>query len=367
MNVLIIGEFSSFAKHLKKGFGSLGHKVTIVMTPDSFKQIKGEEDDIVYGGNLIIAGHPIRGSALLLKPFRALLIRYYLWQRYRKQPPDLIIVISSRFLTTSLFHPGTPLSFIKRQLSRRAKLIVAECGGSPASYYNHQDFYRERRSKVIVDDVRYSFLLKVSHAIIPTCYGYYDDLLKYNQHHSYDLTKVHNSIPLPITIENDCCINSCVDRKIVIFHGIIRPKDKGTPYIVEAMNRLQKEFPHLVECIAKGGMPYDEYVMIFNQIDILVDQTYGNGWGMNAIIGAMKGKCVLTPCGPENGKNMGIADIPFIQIGPDSNQIYNTLRRLVLNPQEIDRIKQSSRQFAEYYCASGKIAKQYIETVGLNY
>ena len=75
MNILIIGEFSGFAKHLKNGFRKLGHKVTVVMTPDSFKKIKGGDGDIVYGGNINLFGHPIKGTALLLKPLRALLIR----------------------------------------------------------------------------------------------------------------------------------------------------------------------------------------------------------------------------------------------------------------------------------------------------
>ena len=39
MNILIIGEFSAFAKHLKNGFKKLGHQVTIVHAGDSFKKI----------------------------------------------------------------------------------------------------------------------------------------------------------------------------------------------------------------------------------------------------------------------------------------------------------------------------------------
>ena len=121
--------------------------------------------------------------------------------------------------------------------------------------------------------------------------------------------------------------------------------------------------PDRVECVCEGGIPYDEYVKLFDRVDILVDQTYGNGWGMNALIGAMKGKCVLAPCGLENSANMGIPDIPFVQIGPDSELIYQTLRDLVLNPDKIDSIKVSSRNFVEKYCNSDIIARRYIDLV----
>ena len=365
MNILIIGEFSGFAKHLKNGFRKLGHKVTVVMTPDSFKKIKGGDGDIVYGGNINLFGHPIKGTALLLKPLRALLIRYKLYRKYHNHKPDLIIVISSGFLAISFFQVGTPLKFLKKQVSRGSKIIMTECGGSPASHYNNQEFYRARRREVRIFDIRYNFLLKYSDVIIPTSYCYYDDLLKYNNYYSYNLNKVHRCIPLPITIDDECDSISCVGRKIVVFHGIIRPLDKGTSFIVEAMNRLQRDLPNVVECISEGGLPYDEYVKIFNRIDILVDQTYGNGWGMNAIIGAMKGKCVLAPCGPENSENMGIDEIPFVRIGPDSEQIYKTLKDLVLNPEKINEIKLASRIFAEKNCECSYIARRYLTVVGL--
>ena len=187
----------------------------------------------------------------------------------------------------------------------------------------------------------------------------------YANYHYYDVSKVNRAIPLPITIEDKIVIKPCVGRKIIIFHGITRPEFKGTQFILEAMNRLKEEMPERVECISRGGMPYDEYVRLFDRIDILVDQTYGNGWGMNAIMGAMKGKCVLTPCGKENAENMGIPDIPFIKISPDSEQIYASLKELVSAPERIDALKEACRHFAETYCRSDLIAQRYFDAVGL--
>ena len=98
----------------------------------------------------------------------------------------------------------------------------------------------------------------------------------------------------------------------------------------------------------------------------MIDQTYFNGWGMNAAIGAMKGKCVLAPCGKECREDAALGEIPFVEIGPDAEQIYHSLKQLVENPQEIDKRKRASRKFVEQYCESSIVAKRFIEAIGLN-
>ncbi len=363
MNILIVGEFSGFAKHLKNGFKKLGHHVTIVMAPDFFKKFHGDCDDIVYNTHWTFCGKTIKGSARLPHLFTSLRIRNKLNKRYHDKRPDLIIIINYSFLTTSIYKPGTPQSYIKKWIDKGAKVIMSECGSTPADCYNNQEFWRKRGKKMLLNDNRYTFLLNYSHAIVPTIYSYYDNLISYSKYYNFDIKKVHNCTPLPITIDKECNIQSCEGRKILIFHGIIRPIDKGTPFIIDAMKRLEKEMPDRVKCVARGGMPYDEYVKLFDEIDILVDQTYNNGWGMNAAIGAMNGKCVLAPCGPENSDNMGIPDIPFVRIGPDVEQIFEALKSLVLNSKRIDEIKIASRRFVEEYCECSIIAQKYLDIV----
>ena len=195
----------------------------------------------------------------------------------------------------------------------------------------------------------------------------YSDIINYANLHPYDTSKVINSIPLPITVDKDFNVLPCQNRKIIVFHGIIRPKKKGTSYIQAAMDKLQKEYPDKVECICKGGMPYDEYVKLFDRIDILVDQCniLEVGWGVNATIGAMKGKCVLVSCGDKNQEHMGIPEIPFVPIKTDSNQIYEVLKDLVTHPQKIDEIKVAGRKFTEKYCECSAVAKRYLESIGI--
>ncbi len=366
MNILIIGEFSSFAKHLKAGFEALGHRVAITFNGDGWKKLKPDGLDILYGvKGYKIMGIPIRGLGLLAVPQENRRIQRSL-DRIFPNGPDLIVCINYKFLSSNSFQAGVTIKYIKKCLARGAKLIMSECGASMAgNYFRKEWFDSHGYPNLKTKEKRYSFLLRSSDVIIPTVYHYYEQLMAYAEYHPFDVSKVTRSIPLPITIDNNAHINRIENRKVVVFHGVIRPIEKGTPFIKEAMDRLQAEMPERVECFCLGGMPYDEYVKLFDRVDILIDQAYFNGWGMNATIGAMKGKCVMVSCGPENAENMGIPEIPFVQIGPDSEQIYQTLKALVLNPERIDAIKEKSREFAVNHCETSHIAQRYLECVGL--
>lgn len=369
MNIIIVGEFSAFAKHLKRGFSDLGHHVVVISNGDGWKRIKGDINDIQYSDtNLTFKGKSIPYSFVYNVIKSNILIKKGLRKAFNARPIDLIIVVNYIFLSSSWTQAGVKLGYIQKQLLSGTKLIMSVCGGDPAYRLTYPDRLKEWGYTVPVEDedVRFSFLLKNAQSIIPTSFSYYHAIEYYSSFHRVDLNKLSKAIPLPITIKKDVVIHSCVGRKIVIFHGIIRPRMKGTYFIQPAMKRIQLDFPDRVECICKGHMAYDEYLKVFDKIDILIDQASGNGWGMNSAIGAMMGKCVLVSCGKENGENMSIPDIPFVEIKRNEDSIYETLKMLIQHPEEIDRIKMSSRSFAERYCDSRIVARQYIEAVGLN-
>lgn len=369
MNILIVGELSGFAKHLKNGLVSLGHYVVITMTGDGWKNIQGEKDDILYSQyNLRCLGHTIPHSSFFSTIKANHIIKKELSKRLISKHVDLIIVINYQFLSSNWYRAGVKTSFIKKQIDCGAKLIMSVCGGDPATRYSHPDVYKlwGENNAGPTRDNRYSFLLKYANVIIPTTYGYYDAIINYVNCVKFDTKKIQRALPLPITIDSEPNFKSCIGRKIIIFHGIIRPQMKGTYYIQPAMDRIQKEYPDKVECICKGNMPYNEYVKLFENIDILIDQAAGeDGWGVNAAIGAMKGKCVLVSCGEKTANNMGIKKLPFVEIERDENQIYETLKGLVLHPKEIDRIKNESREFIEQYCDCKIVAVQYLDSVKL--
>lgn len=364
MNILIIGEFSAFAKHLKNGFKKLGHRVTIVHSGDSYKKIDSDEDDVLYEAkSIIINGNHILGSERLLSPWTNRIIQNSIEKRFKGVYIDVVIVIHYGFLTNNIFKPGVSLSYLKKLVNGGTKLIMTVCGNDPALHLAYPDFCKKIQLPRKKNNVCYEYLVEEADAIFPTTYSYFASIKNYCHHFGYDDSHICHTTPLPITVDDDYSITPCENRKIVIFHGITRPLIKGTPFIKDAMNRIQEEYPDKVECRCEGGMSYNEYVKLFERIDILIDQTYFNGWGMNAAIGAMKGKCVLAPCGKECREDIDIDDIPFIEIKPDADQIYSVLKHLVDNPEEIDMRKRASRKFVEQNCNSHLIAQRYIDVV----
>ncbi len=365
MNILIVGEFSAFAKHLKNGFEKLGHRVVITTTGD--KGVVATGEDIPYEKKTIsIGGKLIPGSTHIFAPKVNLHIQKELNNRF-PNGVDLVFVVHYAFLSSNIFEIGVSLKYLNKQLAHGAKLIMSVCGGDPANHYTFASLYKEwGMSASILHDKRYTYLLNKADVIIPTTYSYYQAIHNFANYESFDSSKIHHAFPIPMTVDEDCIINSCNGRKIIVFHGLNQIGMKGTRYIQPAMERIQNEFPDKVECICKGGLPYDEYVKLFDKVDILIDQASLNGWGVNAAIGAMKGKCVLVSCGKENGDNMGIDNIPFVEISRDTENIYLILKDLVLNPEKIDKIKIASRKFMERYCDCKIVAKQYLESVGLS-
>ena len=365
MKVLIVGEFSAFAKHLKNGFKELGHSVTIVQSGDGFKKISCDDDDIKYTfRSLNLFGRKIPFSHRLFYFFENNKISSRIKQ-LNDGVFDIIVVVNYLFLSRNKIRDiGVSLKYLQQQKAKGAKIIMSCCGGDPATRSYLPKMYKQMGimlRKKDYKDSRFDKLINLSNVIIPISIDYFNAITKYCS--SNNKINISNVIPLPITIDKEIQIIEPFHRKIVVFHGIIRPKEKGTFYFQEAMDRLERDFPNRVICISKGGMPYDEYVKLFNEVDILCDQVYGHGMGVNAAIGLMNGKVVLGGNSIESEKNMGIYNCPIINVEPDANQIYEILRDLILSPEKIVEIKMRSRNYAIKYLDSKIIAQRYIATM----
>ena len=360
MNILIVGEFSAFAKHLKRGFRELGHNVVVVTKGDGFKKLDGDKEDIKYHIPKGVCN--VSATRFLVAPKENRMLR----KKLEQLPlPDLIVVINVVFITDTFFSVGVPLSYIEDCKKKGTKVISTSCGSDPTvTYYHEIKYCKEKYPNGLYEykrrhKKRFNRLLEDSDVIIPIGYDYYYSVNRYCQEYGIS-TKISHSIPLPITIE-DVEISSCVGRKIIIFHGIIREDFKGTKYFITALDRIKKEFPDKVEVIVDGKMPYDRYVDLLKRMDILLDQTNSYGMGINAELGMMMGKVVFTGNEPENEVDMNIGRCPAINAIPDSNYLYNRIKELIENPEEIDRVKRKSREFALSYLNAAIVAQRYID------
>lgn len=368
MNILILGDFSSLAICLKAGFKELGHRVVNVRTADGFKNFHGGDDDIIYTTNrrLSFGGFKLPKSHL----FTAIRDNKLLRESVKNSCEffDLIIIINEVFVSTSIFYAGVPIDYILNQKKRGSKVVLYSCGGDTALRmfekmlkYNHIAFPEGRESPSCKAKIKFSKIVKLSDFICTISYSYYATIKKYCE--QYSIVKPIHCISVPIVI-SDYKFNSCIGRKIRIFHGKSRP-DKGSVFIEEALSKILQEFPDKVDVMVFQPMEYSKYIQQFDNIDILIDQTNGYGVGMNAALGLMKGLVVLGGNEPENVECMGRIS-PILNIIPDSSQIYSVIKDLVLNPTKIDNIKKLSRRFAEENLKASVVANKILSVLKIN-
>lgn len=366
MNVLIIGEFSGFAYNLKKGFESLGHHVIVVQNGDGYKKIPSSGDDVYYEHKYLYFGKKkILQSASLFNWLATKKIKKTILQK--KIHFDIIVIICDSFVSTSWKTAGFPYSLLKKYRNEGSKIILTTCGGDAAykkyvrdHYYFKQGFPQGVKVPSKDSISKLKEIIRLVSCIVPTAYDYDYTIRKFIKEEEINPPKI-KYIQLPIK-EEDITISK--NDKTLIFHGLNRPIRKGTPYIKEALLRIKEKYADIVDVVIDGKMPFERYCKLMNDVDILVDQTNSHGFGINAGMGLMKGKVVLSGNTKEESNLRGY-DCPIINIEPDSNMIYNIIENLILDNNKIKELKEKSRNYALTYLRADIVAKQYIESVGI--
>lgn len=371
MRILIIGEFSSFSKNLSTGFRALGHECFVFSWGDGFKKIdedgahysvcyKIEEVRHFFSYKRLINRYNYYCSSIKLRKFVNSLKSKEKW--------DVVLVINPVFLKRNPFDIFFSQRMIFSLVGSKENIFLSACGGDVPFYdywsvkkWKNWELINYKKKDALSDkSIRHfkrcaSFINKV----IPVAYDYAEAWRKSKYAKSF---RVYPTIPLPVDPSGFNVINE-INGRIVVFHGITRPEEKGTSYIIKAMDRLHEKYPEKVECVAKGGLPLKEYLSLMDRANIVIDQTFSVGGGMNALYALSKGKVLLGGNEPENANEYGTDSdsIPIINILPDSDQIFNQLERLILNPKEIMRLSLLGRTYVEMVHDSRKIASMYID------
>ena len=155
-----------------------------------------------------------------------------------------------------------------------------------------------------------------------------------------------------------------IDGKIEIFHGINRESyfKKGNDYFEKALLNIAKKYSEkiiitIVECV-----PYDEYIELYNQAHIVLDQLYGHDQGSNGLEGMAKGKVVFTNASELFEKQYNLTEKVAINSLPDVDYLVAQLSFLIENPAKIKVIGLRARKFIEKEHDYLKISEKYIET-----
>lgn len=346
MKILLIGEFSGVHNNLKKGLISLGHEVTLAADGDSYR---GFESDLQLKPYSITSkmNRIIRGFNHLRN------ILYFLKNHRTFFGNDIVQFISPFSILPTYFLISRLILWLNK------KTVYYVCGTDPAyiqseKYFKYFSFDKENN-----EYPRYSsfslyfynkFINKVD-LIIPAMYSY---KVGYSNN-----MKLSDPILLP-GIGKYKQNKEVRGKKINILHGITRYHMKGSNSILEALDELKKNFPNLVNITIVEKLPFKEYVSLYNDADVIVDQCKSYDYGMNAIYAMEYGKIVLSGSEDVAMRYMGFDNCPIINITPDKNQILGQLEKIIhKSANEISKMSYKNISFVKKHHNPENIAKNF--------
>lgn len=350
MKVLLVGEFSGFYLNLKQGLQELGIDVTLAANGDGWKQIPGADRPLYRTGD---TG---KGKKIYYKLIKPVL--------YVKEFRGYDVV---QLVNENAFRPYINSYMVRRMKEQNGSLYVNVAGNcyslykawrdGKLGYYTFDDnpgkhemytgsgLRREmtRRTEEYVDSI--------SDGIVPIMYEYAVGV----RH----MPNCKPTIPLPFNADKVEYRTNRPNGKLVFYHGILREKDKGTDYIRQAFDIIQKKYPNDVEMIICGNLPFREYLEVLQKTNVLVDQCKEHCWGLNACYGMAQGKLVLGGASRNSLKEFALDKSPVLHIGPNVDQIVKQIEYVIENRNRIEQWGYESRQFVETFHNHITIAERY--------
>lgn len=373
MRILLIGEYSGLHNSLKKGLESLGHDVLIIGSGDGFKNYPVDiKIDHSFHSPIL---KKIKVGFYKLTSFDLGAFEIYLRGRFlsKKLKGFDVVQLINEFSIKST--PRLEIKFIKHLLKHNSKLFLLSTGidyqcmrymmdgklrysvmtpylkdPSLKSLYKYQLQY-------LTDDFKklHDFIYKNVQGVIATDMDYHIPLLG---HKSY-----LGLVPNPINTDVIEYIPMEISGKIKIFHGINTASviRKGNDYFTEALKIIATKYGDKVEITSTHSLPYDEYIKVYDDCHILMDQIYSFDQGYNALEAMAKGKVVFTGAEQEWLDYYGVEeDTIVINALPDIDYLVQKLSWLIEHPEKIMEISKKARAFVEREHNYKDIAENYL-------
>lgn len=365
MKVLIIGEYSAFAKNLCAGINRIPDNHAVVFAfKDGFKNISQSKDSHTYDYpqftrifNIPIPfSNKIRGF-LLYRKFKEDIKKY-------KDFFDVIFIINCSFLRDKSCKtmPLFSLEEISLVSKENAKIFLSACGGDSVYYqfattdsristtFNTKNSKVSNRVGAIEKDI-----FKVVNGIIPMSYQYAQAYRTFASH-----LRILPSVHLPFDISTvGKREDYCKDGKVVIFNAALRPK-KGMSFINKALDVIKKRYKDKV-VIRNERLPYAEYLNFLLKVDLFIDLCVDYDYGMSAISAMAAGCVVFSGNEKETQKELGIDDVPVVGISPDVQLIVNRVSFFIDNPKQIRIVGKKSVDYVQKNHRCDVIAAKYLE------
>lgn len=371
MKILLIGEASFLHNTLKKGLVERGHRVTTMSDGNGWHDAPRDID-------LRRDGHWGKLGGLRV-----------VWQLLRHLPQlcgnDVVQIHNYQFVPLMYRWNTLLLRFLKLTNRRVVKgcfgddpqIFRRQAQGVPAysdTYWSGQlqnaDQHRDRIAEVIEYGAEASWR-KTTHmadALVACLYEYW---LDYNE--PPYAAKLHY-IPLPIECEEmvrwcdgemvKCVGNDAPSHPLTILIGLQPKRDfmKGAMKIATFVEEVARRHPGRVQIKYVEGVPYDEYMHLLAEADVLVDQLYSYTPSMNSLAAMARGTVVIGGGEEEYYEFIGEKTLrPIINVRPDvpDEENITAIERALFTDGTLERMAQESIQFVHKYHDYRLVAKQY--------
>lgn len=389
MKILLIGEASFLHNTLKKGLVERGHRVTTMSDGNGWHDAPRDIDlrrDWRWGklGGLRVV-----------------------WQLLRHLPQlcgnDVVQIHNYQFVPLMYRWNTLLLRFLKLTNRRVVKgcfgddpqIFRRQAQGVPAysdTYWSGQlqnaDQHRDRIAEVVEHGAEASWrkTTRMADALVACLYEYW---LDYNE--PPYAAKLHY-IPLPIECEEmlrwcDGEMVKCVGNDtlspshpndsqlptnlttspphpLTLLIGLQPKRDfmKGAMKIAAFVEEVARRHPGKVQIKYVEGVPYDEYMHLLAEADVLVDQLYSYTPSMNSLAAMARGTVVIGGGEEEYYEFIGEKTLrPIINVRPDVPDEENiaAIERALFTDGTLERMAQESIQFVHKYHDYRHVAEQY--------
>ncbi len=349
-------------KNLKDGLEQLGHTVILTSNGDYWKKIPGS--DLPMTPNVSISNQKMRAVYdRFLQPYHIILYYFRLCVKHRF---DVIHIMSAdlfdyrhrkriyrffRFLSHNRLYvtiPGADCYLYKAW--KYGMFRYASFDDNPEQYQR----FDESNARSVTENEAYRYTIEHARILIPV--NPYETEIPFIAFQS-----LRKLIPLPINTDSIKYADNTVNGKIIIYHGVSYPGNKGSDYILEAFDIIKEKYGNSVEIVTTHQLPYDEFIEKLKECNIYVDQCKSYNYGMSAIISMAMGKIVLSGNAPEIQASFNGHLCPIINITPDARQIASELDKLICAKETFKIIGLAGRTFVEEYHNCREIAKMYIK------
>ena len=387
MKILLIGEASFLHNTLKKGLVERGHRVTTMSDGNGWHDAPRDIDLRRDGRWGKLGG------------------LWVVWQLLRHLPQlcgnDVVQIHNYQFVPLMYRWNTLLLRFLK--LTNRC--VVKGCFGDDPQIFRRQaqgvpaysdtfwsgqlqntDQHRDRIAEVVEHGAEASWrkTTTMADALVPCLYEYW---LDYNE--PPYAAKLHY-IPLPMECEKmvrwcDGEMVKCVgndtpshpndsqlptnlttspSHHLTILIGLQPKRDfmKGAMKIATFVEEVARRHPGKVQIKYVEGVPYDEYMRLLAEADVLVDQLYSYTPSMNSLAAMARGTVVIGGGEEEYYEFIGEDTLrPIINVRPDVPDEENiaAIERALFTDGTLERMAQESIQFVHKYHDYRHVAEQY--------